>query len=90
MNPFDPNYKATISLKDLERSRKTAYQATRVVNEARQKGIEPSLSAAVRKKSHRGGDPETFAIDMPTMPVHVRTKQRQGAAVPRAARKGSA
>ncbi len=90
MNPFDPNYKAQISLKDLERSRKSAYQASRQVNEARKRGIEPSSSAATREGSHRGGQPVTFAVDMPTMPVHPRTKKRQGAAVPGAARKGSA
>lgn len=90
MNPFDPNYKAQISLKDLERSRKSAYQASRQVNEARKRGIEPSSSAATREGSHRGGQPVTFTVDMPTMPVHPRTKKRQGAAVPGAARKGSA
>lgn len=90
MNPFDPNYKAQISLKDLERSRKSAYQASRIVNEKRKAGVEPSRSEASRVGAHRGTEPTTMVVSMPAMPLHPRSLQRQGAAVPRAARKGSA
>lgn len=88
MNPFDPNYKAQISMRDLERSRKTAYQASRIVNEKRKTGVEPSKSEAQRLGAHGGSDPQSMVVEMPVMPVYDRKRQR--AAAPGAARKGSA
>ena len=86
MNPFDPNYKAQISMKDLERSRKTAYQASRIVNERRKTGVEPSKSEAQRLGAYGGSDPQNMVVEMPVMPIYDRKRQR--AAAPGAARKG--
>jgi len=87
MNPFDPNYKAQISLKDLERSRKSAYQASRIVNEKRKTGVEPSRSEASRVGAYRGTEPTTMVVSMPVMPVHLRTVQKQRAEMRKAGKK---
>jgi len=81
-NPFDwRNYTPTISMADIERARKSAYQQTRVVNEKRQQGIEPSKPYAERNKAHLAGIPQEYAVEMPVMPLHERTiakKRRAG------------
>lgn len=77
MNPFDPNYKAQISMRDLERSRKTAYQASRIVNEKRKTGVEPSKSEAQRLGAHGGSDPQNMVVEMPKMALHKRTREKK-------------
>ena len=73
-NPFDwRNYKPTISMADVERARKSAYQQTRVVNEQRKRGIEPSKPYA----SSFGGIPQDYTTEMPVMPMHKRSAARK-------------
>ena len=73
-NPFDwRNYKPTISMADIERARKSAYQQTRVVNEQRKKGIEPSAPYA----ASIGGWPQDYTTEMPEMPLHKRSLNRK-------------
>ena len=70
-DPFDwRNYKPTISLKDLERSRRSAYQASRVVNEKRLNGIEPSLPYAERTDVHLAAAPRKMTVEMPSMKIY--------------------
>ena len=65
-NPFDwKNYKPTISMADVERARKSAYQQTRLVNEKRKAGIEPSKPYA----NSFGGIPQDYTTEMPVMPL---------------------
>ncbi len=81
-NPFDwKNYKAQISMKDVESARKSAYQATQFINRQRQQGIEPSLPYAERNKAHLAGIPQEYTVEMPAMPLHERTiaKKRRAA-----------
>jgi len=78
MNPFDPNYKAQISLKDLERSRKTSYQASRAVNARRLAGVEPSKSYATRIGAYKGTNPEAMTLEMAEMTPHKRTIEKKG------------
>jgi hypothetical protein len=81
-NPFDwRNYKPTISMKDVETARKSAYQATQVINRQRQQGIEPSRPYAERNKAHLAGIPQEYTVEMPVMPLHERTiaKKRRAA-----------
>jgi hypothetical protein len=76
-NPFDlKNYKPQVSYDDLERSRRTAYQATHAVNKARKNGVEPS-KPYTEKDLPFGKTPETMTIDMPDLPVHKRTAQKR-------------
>ena len=73
-NPFDwRNYKPTINMADIERARKSSYQQTRVVNEQRKKGIEPSKPYA----NSLGGIPQDYTTNMPIMPLHERSAQRK-------------
>lgn len=73
-NPFDwKNYKPTISMADVERARKSAYQQTRVVNEQRKAGIEPSKPYA----NSLGGIPQDYTTEMPVMPIHKRSAARK-------------
>jgi hypothetical protein len=73
-NPFDwRNYKPTISMADIERARKSAYQQTRVVNEQRKQGIEPSKPYA----NSMGGIPQDYTTEMPVMPIHKRSAARK-------------
>ena len=77
-NPFDwRNYKPTISMADIERARKSAYQQTRVVNEQRKKGIEPSRPYTERTDISFGDKPKEMTIDMPVMPMHKRSLNRK-------------
>lgn len=73
-NPFDwKNYQPQISMADIERARKSAYQQTRVVNEQRKAGIEPSKPYA----SSFGGIPQDYTTEMPVMPIHKRSAARK-------------
>lgn len=73
-DPFDlENYKPQINLKDLEKSRRSAYQSSRIVNEKRKAGIEPSASYG----ASYGGVPQDYATEMPVMPMHKRSVQRK-------------
>lgn len=73
-DPFDlDNYKPQINLKDLEKSRRSAYQASRIVNEKRKQGVEPSASYG----ASYGGVPQDYATEMPVMPMHKRSVQRK-------------
>jgi hypothetical protein len=73
-NPFDlANYKPTISMTDVERARKSAYQQTRVVNEQRKQGIEPSKPYA----NSFGGIPQDYTTEMPVMTIHKRSAQKK-------------
>ena len=72
-NPFDwKNYKPTISMADIEKARRNAYQMTRHVNEQRKKGIEPSQSYG----SRASGVPQDYTMAMPVMPLHKRSVRR--------------
>ena len=77
MNPFDPNYKAQISMKDLERSRRTSYQASRVVNKQRLAGVEPSKSYSTRIGAYKGTNPEAMTLEMAEMTPHKRTLEKK-------------
>jgi len=73
-NPFDlKNYKPVIDMSDIERARKSAYQQTRLVNEKRKAGIEPSKPYA----NSFGGIPQDYTTDMPVMPLHKRSVQKK-------------
>jgi hypothetical protein len=73
-NPFDlANYKPQVSMADIERARKSAYQQTRVVNEQRKKGIEPSRPYA----NSFGGIPQDYTTEMPVMTIHKRSAQKK-------------
>jgi hypothetical protein len=73
-NPFDlKNYKPVIDMSDIERARKSAYQQTRLVNEKRKAGIEPSKPYA----NSFGGIPQDYTTEMPVMPLHKRTAQKK-------------
>ena len=73
-NPFDwKNYQPTISMADVERARKSAYQQTRVVNDQRKQGVEPSKPYA----NSMGGVPQEYTLDMPVMPLHNRSEARK-------------
>ena len=73
-NPFDwKNYQPQISMADIERARKSAYQQTRLVNEKRKAGIEPSKPYA----NSFGGIPQDYTTDMPVMTIHKRSAQRK-------------
>lgn len=73
-NPFDwKNYKPVIDMSDIERARKSAYQQTRLVNEKRKQGIEPSKPYA----NSFGGIPQDYTTEMPVMPIHKRSAARK-------------
>lgn len=73
-NPFDwKNYQPQISMADVERARKSAYQQTRVVNDQRKQGIEPSKPYA----NSMGGIPQEYTLDMPVMPLHNKSEARK-------------
>jgi hypothetical protein len=75
-DPFDwRNYKPTISLKDLETSRRAAYQASRVVNQKRLAGVEPSLPYSVRTAAHLAALPKQMTVEMPKM---IKYRQKRG------------
>ena len=75
-NPFDwKNYEPHINMKDIERSRRTSYQASRIVNEKRKSGVEPSLPYSERKAAHIAATPKQMTVDMPGMLNH---KKRRG------------
>lgn len=77
-NPFDlKTYKPQVSMADIERARKSAYQQTRVINDKRKEGIEPSKPYAQRNKTHSAGVPQEYALDMPVMPLHDRSAARK-------------
>lgn len=76
-NPFDlANYKPQVRFDDLERSRRSSYQATQTVNKTRKQGIEPSRPYS-EKDLPFGKTPETMVVEMPTLPVHERTLYRR-------------
>jgi len=73
-NPLDwRNYTPTISMADIERVRKSSYQQTRVVNDQRKQGVEPSKPYA----NSKGGVPQEYVLDMPVMPLHDRSAARK-------------
>ena len=73
-NPFDwRNYKPTISMVDIEKARRNAYQMTHHINEQRKQGIEPSQPYA----NSPGGKPQDYTMEMPKMPMHKRSAQRK-------------
>lgn len=77
-NPFDwKNYQPQISMADIERARKSAYQQTRVVNDQRKQGIEPSKPYAQRNTAHLAGVPQEYTLDMPVMPLHNKSEARK-------------
>ena len=77
-SPFDwRNYKPQVSMADIERARKSAYQQTRVINDKRKEGIEPSKPYAQRNKAHLAGVPQEYALDMPVMPLRNRSEARK-------------
>lgn len=77
-DPFDwRNYKPTVNFKDLEKARRNAYQASKAVNDARKRGIEPSNSYAERTGAHIAGLPQDYAIDMPIMPMNKKAARRK-------------
>lgn len=77
-NPFDwRNYQPQVSMADVERARKSAYQQTRVVNDQRKQGVEPSKPYAQRNKAHLAGVPQEYVLDMPVMPLHDRSAARK-------------
>ena len=70
-DPFDwRNYKPTISMADIETARKNAYQQTRVINDKRKSGVEPSIPYAQRNIAHVAGTPQEYTVEMPLMPLH--------------------
>ena len=72
-NPFDwENYKPVINMADIEKARRSAYQASRHVNEQRKQGIEPSQPYA----NSPGGKPQDYTMEMPKMPLHKRSVKR--------------
>lgn len=77
-NPFDlENYKPQINMKDIEKSRRSAYQSSRIVNQKRKQGIEPSQPFAQRSMAHEAGLPQNYTIEMPVMPMHKRSIQKR-------------
>lgn len=73
-NPFDwKNYTPTINMADIEKARRSAYQASRIVNERRKLGIEPSSPYA----NSPGGLPQDYVTDMPEMPMHKKTLKKK-------------
>lgn len=67
-NPFDwRNYTPVISLKDIARAQKSAWQQSRVVNRQRAAGIEPT---AIHLPGSQDVAPQAFAIDMPALPKY--------------------
>ena len=76
-NPFDlKNYKPRVNYNDLERSRRSSYQATTAVNKARKQGIEPS-KPYTEKDLPFGKTPKTMVVEMPDLPLHERTVQKR-------------
>jgi hypothetical protein len=77
-NPFDwKNYKSTISLKDLETSRRLSYQATRQANLKRLQNIEPSPSASFRAPQHVIANPVNMTVDIPEMTTYKIRKRKK-------------
>jgi hypothetical protein len=77
-DPFDwKNYKPQISMRDLEKARRNAYQMTRYVNEQRKKGVEPSAPYSERTAVHLGSEPKDMVVEMPVMPLHKRSLDRK-------------
>ena len=77
-NPFDlANYKAQISMVDVERARKSAYQQTRVVNESRKKGIEPSKPYSERDDLAFGMPHKLLIVELPQMKIHKSTVNKR-------------
>jgi hypothetical protein len=73
-NPFDwKNYTPTINMADIEKARRSAYQASRIVNERRKLGIEPSSPYA----NSPGGLPQDYVTDRPVMPMHKKTLKKK-------------
>jgi hypothetical protein len=71
-NPFDwKNYIPTISMRDVEKARKVAYQVSYAVDQQRKNGIEPSKPYA----NSRGGAPQDYVADLPAKAVHKKTIQ---------------
>ena len=76
-DPFDlENYKPQINMRDQERARRSAYQASRIINEKRKQGIEPSKPYAQRNMAHVAGLPQDYTTEMPKMPMHKRSVNR--------------
>lgn len=74
-NPFDlENYKPLISMRDQEKARRNAYQATQYINKQRKQGIEPSKPYAERTAAHLSAVPKEMVVDMPAM-VHYRKRR---------------
>jgi hypothetical protein len=67
MNPFDKDYKAQLSFRDLETDRKRSYQASRVLNDKRKTGVEPYPSLASRVGAFEGINPRKVTVEMPKM-----------------------
>ncbi len=77
-DPFDwRNYKPQISLKDFETSRRSSYQASRVVNEKRRGGIEPSSPYAERTAAHLATKPQKMTVEMPQMKVYRKRRNKK-------------
>jgi hypothetical protein len=77
-DPFDwRNYKPQISLKDLETSRRAAYQASRVVNQKRLEGVEPSTPYAQRTAAHIAALPKSMTVEMPKMESYRKRRGRK-------------
>jgi hypothetical protein len=77
-NPFDlKNYKPQVCLKDVERSRRTSYQAMRVVNEKRKNGIEPCAPIAFGEIKHVISKPTDLALNVPKMETHEKRRNKK-------------
>jgi hypothetical protein len=75
-DPFDwRNYTPTISLKSMETSRRASYQASRVVNQKRLAGVEPSAPYAERTAAHLAALPGQMTVEMPKM---IKYRQKRG------------
>lgn len=68
MNAFDwRNQPLKIDIKEIQRSYKTSYQATQVVNRQRKNGLEPSAPVSTKKGAHQPAKPQKLLLDMPKM-----------------------
>jgi hypothetical protein len=63
-NPFSPDYKRQIDMRDQNTAMKNSFQQTVVINNRRAKGNEPSLPYS---EKGRDTEPKKFAIPLPVM-----------------------
>jgi len=74
-SPFDwKNQPPKISMRDLDIANKCSYQTSVTINKRRAAGIEPSIIYSSKPNESLPGK---FAISMPVMPLHKRTKRKK-------------